>query len=149
MKKEIEYILSEPIKYHHKGQELETDKLILYSPSANQRKNAFKLAQLLSRALKSCMSLADMNKNRESINDDTEMDANAIVNLILMSDIEIEEFINIFEMLLLNGIAKLDGQENLTKTLIDRLSFDDLKNLLGEYIANFLSFSGTTQMKNK
>ena len=47
------------------------------------------------------------------------------------------------------GIALIDGEQKFNNELINRLSIDDLEDMLGEYMINFTLASSLNRLKEK
>lgn len=139
-KKEFEFILTEELDYSDSGDAKKTKRLILRAPANIHRNEAYKLRQGLligmteaQARLKSSTEITNQNQNQTD-----EIDGQGILTGLFMSNIDMIEYVELFERLLLNGCCLVDGKINLTSGILKKIPIDDEERLLGEYIANFI-----------
>jgi hypothetical protein len=142
LKKEFDFLLQDEIIYSDgQGNAVKTKKLFVKAPSPKQKKYAYKLQQKFMQALKG--NLADMQKNNsssaaESKSDSEKLDGSAIITALLMSNVDINDFMDDLKCLLTSGSCLIDGKVELIELWFEQFGFDDQEKLLGEYIASFL-----------
>lgn len=141
LKKEFEFFLQDEITYSDgRGEAIKTKKLFLKAPSNKQTKYAFKLQQKFMQAMKS--NMADMKNqaasNQSETKTDEKLNGDSIFTALLMSSIDISEFLEDLKMLLISGACLVDGKVELIEAWFDLIGFEDKGKLLGEYIASFL-----------
>jgi hypothetical protein len=157
IKGEIEYILSTPIKYGHtdsktggKGTDEEAISVILYAPSVNQMKHAGKLKQFVMQAMGQGSKASSEGKTTASNTEkEVEVTGDDFVMMLTSSDVDYVEAMESFNALLCSGAGKLEGKQNLTSLLIDKLAFNDLEGMLGKYLESFLLQSLIQKMKEE
>lgn len=151
LKNEFIFTLSGPLKYSNNGVFEFTNELILKAPSNKQRRESAKLKQGFFRALKSMQdSIANkpVDDSVKPSNDDG-IDADGIMPIIMMSDVDLCEFQDDFRSLLLNDACIVNETIKLTAPMYDSLSDCDTEKMMGEYLANFLLSSSIKKMQGK
>jgi len=146
---EFDFKLDTPINYHKGGSEEECKMLLLRAPSYKNRKTTIKLKQNFMRALKSLEgSDADQKKKTKQSNENP-FTAEAIIAALFMSDVDLNDILDDFEILLTHGCCFIPPEVQLIGQHYNQISENDLTRLLGEYIENFLVPSWMTQLMNK
>ena len=134
--KTFDFILSDPIKYQAKGENTEASLLELSAPAVNNRKKVAKLKQGFMRVINGLQNpdakAAEGKKGNEKIKPEE------IMALIQMGIIEYDEYIDIFVSLLISGVCKVDGEVDITQHMVNKISFEDMEKLMGEYLINFI-----------
>lgn len=125
--------LSSPVDYHSGGENKQATSVVLASPSNKQRRPAAKLKQCFFRALNSFS-----DEQAQDQKDDSKPKGSAILALIMMSDVDIDEVHEAFKTLLTTGCAMLDGEVAMSNHHYDAIAFEDTEAMLGEYLVNFL-----------
>lgn len=144
---EFTFTLSKPIKIAVKGQLEEVNELLLFAPSNKQRREACKLEQGFFRALKSMAD--DKGDVAEAAKDDGKtITGDEVLSIIMMSDVDFDEYQEIFKKLLLSGICKV-FDETFVPSMYDLMNHNDTSRLMGEYLANFLLASHLAKMSQK
>lgn len=134
----LEFKLSTPIKVSVGGDFVETDILELYSPPAKEKKRPFRLRKAFMAAIKSHVDKAGGSGEVETpgSNDET-LKASDVEQMLFMSDIDIEEFMDNFATLIkVTGVCKVADTSFLSSHW-DMISAEDATNLMGEYVAYF------------
>lgn len=132
--KTFDFTLSEPIDYQAKGENTKASLLELSAPAVNNRKRAAKMKQGFMRVVN---ELPDSAK-QEGKKGDEKVKPEEILALLQMGSIEYDEYMDIFFNLLTSGICKVEGEVELTQHMADKISFEDLEKLMGEYLVNFI-----------
>lgn len=141
---EFDFVLGRKIPYATKdGETVDGSFIKLVSPSAKQLKYCTELKQAFMRS----MSDTGSNYTPEQIEDAKRivkdsgktMSGSDIINALYGNkDVDmVKVLINAIE-LFRSGVATMEGEVNLTKPLIDAMSQDDLENMTGEYMVNFI-----------
>ena len=133
----FEFTLKDPIDYQHKGENDTGNYLTLTAPSAKNRKHVCKLDQGF---MRSAMAITDdaAEKPKEEDADRTLKPEEVLALLQMSSVIEFDEYVDRFVKLLCDGVCKVEGKADLTKELLEKISYKDLVKLLGEYLVNFI-----------
>lgn len=112
------------------------------------------VCQLKTMLMKTMMASAKENKdivnenkkkdNKEDKKEDTKIDAEMFITIVTLAAGQDEEFssrfYDVFECLLLSSnICQTDKQIGLDKLVYDQFLMEDVDNLMGEYIVNFLT----------
>lgn len=148
LNKQFEYELENPIEYHDGGDLASSKNLVLLAPSFSQIKRAAKLKQGFFQAIKSFQGdkKQDESKNKAA-NDESDFDADAVLTVLFMGDIDIAAYFEDFEKLLTSGVCKVNGKVELNSIMCSKLSVEDMEKLLAEYIVNFLLPASMRQKK--
>lgn len=146
MKKEVSVSLTSVVQYHSGG-ELKTATMVsLKAPTMKSLKHAAAMKQGFFQAMSAVKS--DSVETKTSGDDDGEMNGEAVLALLYMSDIDIDAFFNAARELMKSGSAKLDDQVDLNDTLLNQLSVEDFEKLVGEFLVNFTLASTLMKMKS-
>ena len=140
----ITYTLQAPVQYAHKG-ELVTGTFVELAPPTSRNMNeCAQLKQAFFRALPKTGAVdVDAEEGK-----DAELTGDAIMTLITMSpDVELASVLVTGRELLTSGVALVEGEEKLTKPILDSMSADDLEGMIGEYMVNFILASALRRMK--
>lgn len=150
----IVHELESPFKYAHKGEELTASFIELRPPTTKNLNECSILKQAVFQSLRSAgkgeevRELSEEDKKaaaEESFGSDEIM-------MILNSSSEVELSVVLATARELftgkHGVALVDGEERFTKPLFDEMSFEDLENMTGAYLANFILASSLKSMKN-
>lgn len=143
--KTFDFTLSGPISYQATGENTQASMLELTAPSVKNRKKVAKLKQGFMRVIndlpetqkKEAQEQAEKEKGKSEAPDPQE-----ILTLIQMGAVEYDEYIDIFVSLLVSGICKIEGEVAMTQLIADKISFQDMEKLMGEYLVNFILVSG-------
>lgn len=150
LKKEFEFLLKDNIQYSDgAGSFTKAKKLLLKAPFPKHKKYTLNLRQKFMQAIKSSINSFSSSNN---ISKSTEIQSENIkgddlITILLMSDVDIVNFSDIFKDLILDGVCLVDGKIPLISTMYDELSEDESLRLMGEYFENFLLPSSMRQQK--
>jgi hypothetical protein len=145
MRTEFNYELESPIEYASKGEQHEAGFITLQAPTSRNLTECAQLKQAFFRALPKTPANTEVELPEEG---DAELDGPGVMLLIAMStEVELATVLCIARELFSSGLAQVDGEEKLTKTLLDKMSQDDLENMTGAYLANFILASALQKLK--
>ena len=144
MDKEVTYTLETPLKYAYRGEPMDGEFITLKAPTSRNMAECAALKQAFFRALPQDGAVeADTTDTG-----DAEITGEGVMTLITMSkDVELASVLVTGRELLTSGVALIEGEEKLTKPLLDNISQDDLEGMLGEYLANFILASALQRLK--
>ena len=134
--KTFDFTLSEPIDYQAKGENTKASLLELSAPAVNNRKKVAKLKQGFMRVINGLKN--PDAKGAEGKKSNEKVKPEEILALIQMGAIEYDEYMDIFVSLLVSGICKVEGEVDITQHMVDKISFEDMERLMGEYLINFI-----------
>ncbi len=137
---EFTFELTNPVDYQGGGQNLTGKTLTLRAPSYKNRRHCQKLKQLFFKAIKPMMEDAKNAAKDKQKGEQGNPTGEDILNIFLISDVDMEEVMDVFERLLLDGICQIDNFP-IPKKMFDQMSLDDMEKLFGEYMSHFLSMS--------
>ncbi len=140
LKNEFDFKLNQPLKYTAEGQNAETMSLILIAPSQKDGRLASKLKQGFMRAVKS-LQKDNVQQSQTAETSTSKISASEIVMMLYMSDVDVDEYKEIFNELILNGNCQLDSKQKLTRPLYEKLPTEETDRMLGEYLENFMMSS--------
>jgi hypothetical protein len=154
--KTLEYRLTQPIEYSDQGEMVPGEVLVLTAPKGNQRKEITKLKQTFFRAISSGNeSLSEeqievaKDKRSESESEEIEINSDEVLFIVMQSSsVDYADFIEIGRKVILGGICKIDGVKTVNAVIVDRLSVEDLENLIGSYVAFFIVSSAMKSMQS-
>jgi hypothetical protein len=146
MQDEIRYELSTPVPYANKGEEVEGTFVTITAPTSRNLTDMAYLKQAFFRSLPTDGAV-DVDVEEDS-NPEGKLTGEAIMTLITMSgEVDLGKVLLTGKELLTSGIALVEGETKLTKPLADKLSMDDLSNMVGEFMANFILASVLQKQK--
>jgi hypothetical protein len=147
----MNFELTTKFTYANKGEQVEAGWIELTAPTVKNAKECAALKQSFFRALPKADPVAvdQMSEAAPEPSDKEEMKGAEIMTILSMSkDVELHTVLLHGRELFNSGVAMIDGEIKLTKPLIDLMSMDDLENMTGEYLANFILASSLKTMKN-
>lgn len=136
---EFDHELQVPFDYAYKGETTKANFITLKAPSVKTPHRA-DLKQCFFRALGG----GDTHTDNPQPPVDTEAKqelptGSEVIQLIAMSkDVKLSAFLEFGKTLLSSGVALVDGETKLTKPLIDMMNPDELEEMLGGYVSNFI-----------
>jgi hypothetical protein len=144
MSSPIEYTLQQPVQYASKGELVEAMFVTLNPPTSRNMTECAQLKQAFFRALPKTGEVeVDAPEGEQA-----ELTGEAVMTMITMSpDVELASVLVTGRELLTSGLALIDGEEKLTKPVLDNMSADDLEGMIGEYMVNFTLASALRKMK--
>lgn len=147
MQDEINFELTEPFKYAVKGEQEEAKFITLHAPTSRNMSQIAFLKQAFYRAL-------PKGQQDDEIKDDTKKKEDDITGEdimdILMSSMDVDlskVLIMAKELFTAKNIAFVDGEEKVTKPILESMHPDDFMAMVGEYLANFTLASVLRKMK--
>lgn len=133
MLKEITYELKSPIDYAHKGNMATASFLTLSAPTSRNIAECAALKQAFFRALPKSGQPSAGDSKQEG--DPRPEDITAM--LASSKDVEYSQVLLTMRDLLPH-VAKVDGEERMTRPLVDSMSPEDLELVTGVYLLNFI-----------
>lgn len=138
---EFIYRLQRKLPYAKGGQMIEGEFIACTAPSSRNMAECAFLKQAFFRAL-------PKGEGGEASASEAEITGEGIMMLITISpDVELAQVLITARELLSSGVAMVDGEQKLTKPLIDAMGPDDLEGLAGDYLANFILASALRRAK--
>jgi len=147
-KSEIEYCLKSPIKYAGDGGQIDGYKLILKAPSGKNIYHRALLKQQLmiafqwmeSQKPKSAPDANATAKPDAKLTEDDIKDAGDALALAIYAapGVDINRVLGEFAQLLIEGACSVEGEKDLTRSLFEKITLDDVDAMLGQYLANFI-----------
>jgi hypothetical protein len=143
MDTEFSYELESPFNYANKGNQETASFITLSAPTSKNMKECAELKQAFFRSLPK--NQMDIENEQD---DGKEIDGAGVMLLIAMSmDVELAVVLCIAREVFTSGVAMVDGEVKLTKTLFDDMSLDDKEAMTGEYMARFILASALRKLK--
>ena len=138
-KVEFQFDLDEPFNYAYKGEQRSATFIILKAPSTRNRSFQADLKQAFYRAIPKDESSREDYEGALDKDSKDELTGEQIMAMISMSrDVSLNNVMIIATELFISGVALVDGEEKLTKPLVNEMGFDDLERMTGEYMATFI-----------
>jgi hypothetical protein len=150
-----EYPLKDKITYTFEGHVETAEFFELRAPTSRNRRECALLKQSFYVALKeqqTSISDDEREKAKDRLNDasdeDLSLDGDEILAIMSMAGgIELDKVIDLAVKLFTNGAAFVDARVKVNQQHIDRLSYDDLESMTGEYLKVFLLRSALENLK--
>ncbi len=151
MNTEFQFELTTPVKYHSSGEEVEGTFITLCVPSYKQMDKCVPLKQAFYRVAASVQDdESDTTNVSEASSDGSELTPDTLLAMFYQSD---EDMVKIIlhgvELFKSPGIASIDGTVNMNHELMTKMSQDDLENMLGAYMINFILASALNKAQSK
>ncbi len=145
---EFNYELLEPITYAHKGNPVEASFITFKAPSSRQIDLCSDLKQYFFQSLKD----GEGNSNRssgESPSQELDLSGSEIMILMAMSTtVKLKSVILTAKQLFkVKGIAQIDGSVDITDIHFNEIDPEDIEEMVGEYLVNFILASALKKMK--
>lgn len=133
MNNSIEYVLKTPFEYSGKR----ATSITLLEPTANIIKHRRRAQQKIMQAIMQSTKNIDKTQAAESVADGVDM-GQAILMMVMQSDIDIGDFLEDIESFWVTGCAKINGADNLPIGYLDKITSEDREAMAGVYVENFL-----------
>lgn len=145
MKTEFLYEPRTKFKYDYKGDIVECQTITLLAPSAKHINETAYLKQSFFRAIPK-----DQSADTSAVsNDKMDFTGEDIMGIISMShDVDLAKVLLTAKELFSKGVALMDGETKMTKVTLDKMPMDELEEMLGDYLVNFILASALAKMKN-
>lgn len=142
LKREFEYSLQVNISIHKNGEKQFANKIKLLAPSSAQRTNRCIIKQAFMNAGKKSGGGDSSGSSQTQTSDDQDIEITNAEQVagMLYSNLDYNEISRVMEAFidLLTSGCGIALEERLTTFHIDQIDSEDLDNMLGEYIVNFL-----------
>jgi hypothetical protein len=135
--KTFTFDLTEPIEYSSGGELVSGTSITLYAPKPSQRKKAMHLKQIFFQAMSEAAEDAKPNDDNAD-KKVPEIEGGMLLVIIAQSKADYVEFIETGRSLICDKNAKINDAEYLTTVTMDKMDLDDMENLVGQYVANFI-----------
>ena len=136
---EITYDLKSAFKYAFKDDMRDAQFITLIPPTMKQHSQAAALKQSIIRIVTDAIRGAGSDDENDSkAKEDEKITSKMVVATIYGSScVEVNVVWEQIKVLLKSGVALVDGEQNLTIPLMEKMSPEDFEDMAGEYIANF------------
>ncbi len=146
MKEAILYELLESFEYAVKGEMQTVNFIELRPPTARNLKECSALKQAFFRALPD----GDSSEVKDDPADVGDIAGSDVIALIMRSEnVELNTVLLNARQLFISNIGYIEGEQKLTAPLADLISLDDLENMTGEYLINFILASILPKLNQK
>ena len=140
----VAHLLKKPIQSAVNGQLEDIMVVDLVAPSKKQLKKSYRLQQYLTQAMLSSQKLlkslsetnADESPEQEGEAKESTFDAQAVMAIMLASDVDISACFDEFEKLAASGCVEVNGI-SINKVQYEKLESEDLEGVFSSYVANF------------
>ena len=142
--KDFTFELTKSFKYAFKGEQRDAQFISLFPPTMRQHSQASDLKQSINNIVAKAVEDAGVEGSEDDDDDDDDDDkegiaAKQVVSLIYVSTcIKANVVWEQAKALFKEGVALVDGEQKLTKPLIEKMDPSDFEKLVGEYVANFI-----------
>lgn len=161
MIKEFTYTLKTPFEYHNSGELTEAQTLTIKAPTNKVIDHVALIEQEVSKSefnlITNLKSIYGEDKFEKLSKDATEsvkekkeesekVTADAILSQMFSNNADMKKCFFALKEILSSGnkekpVCKVDDTEKFTKPMWEEMTFEDTKELLGEYIVNFITAS--------
>jgi len=156
LKKEVIYTLPEGSEFEYgKAGNLQTCAFITLLPptSRNMEECAF-LKQAFFQAVRDQQDRSggkddDDDDDEKEEDDDSTLSGDTIVGILLVSNVNFNTILIAAKTLFTSGIGRVDGEAKLTCPLIEKLSMDELEEMMGLYMSTFILASALQKQKKR
>lgn len=152
MKSEFQFQLSTPVKYHAKGEEIEGSFITLKAPSYKQMDKCVPLKQAFYRVAAAASAAAEDDTSPQEPTDSdspSELDSDTLISMFYQSSEDMVKIILHGVELFKSGIAQIDGSHDMKAHMIEQMSQDDLEQMIGCYMINFILASALNKQESK
>lgn len=147
--KELDFMLTEPLQYHNKGQAEYTNKLLMNAPTAAMTKFTSPIKQMFFEAIRE-NSKTIKNSDEFKADPGSDNELTGVMTEFLLSMVkDIEKLNQLFKDLCCAGVVKMPNGEKIALFVLDQLPLEDFEKLQGEYISNFIIGSLMKRMNEK
>ncbi len=147
---EIIYNLKTGFEYAHSGEMRMATFITLKAPTVSNIGFVSKLKQGFMKAVTSQQlntNAEEMSESKDAISTD-DFSGEMIMTMLSMSDVDYSQYMQTAKAVFMDtGIALIDGERPLTKSLIIKLSVEDLEDMTGEYLKAFILTSALRTMQ--
>jgi len=146
LKTEFKYVLKTQFSYSKEGQVLEAQFIALTAPTSRTTNECAALKQAFFRAMGE-----QEGGDADKVDPDFNIQGSDVMTLIAMAkDVNLPEVLNIGKKLFQQpGIALIDGETKFGNELMNRMSVDDLEDMLGDYLVNFILAASLQRLREK
>ena len=146
LKTEFKYVLKTSFEYSKKGEILSAQFISLTAPTSRTTAECAALKQAFFRAMGE-----QEGGDPDKMDQDFDIEGSDIMTLIAMAkSVDLPDVLAIGKKLFQQpGIALIDGEIKFGNELMNRMSVDDLEDLLGEYLVNFILASSLKRLREK
>lgn len=134
----LTYTLKKPLVYASQGIEEEAKTLEITAPTNKVIKAVCRLDAQLTKALTGLLNQNFFKDSKEE--GKKELDSKDYLFLLGSGGADLDKCYDDLKVIL-RHTCKIDGKENMTDILFDRMEYSETKNLLGEYLKFFLGSS--------
>ena len=145
--KEFIHELLEPFQYSYKGKPQDAQFITFKAPSSKNLKECSYLKQCFFRAAKENESTVN-TVNREEVKEEVEITGETIMMLFNASTtVDLDKVLLTSSSLFVSpGVAMIDGETQLKQTHVENMGLEDLEEVTGKYLANFILASSLKKM---
>ncbi len=143
---EFKYVLKNPFSYSKDGQVIDAQFIALTAPTSRTTTECAALKQAFFRAMGE-----QEGGDADKVDPDFNIEGSDIMTLIAMSKgVDLPDVLDIGKKLFQQpGIALVDGETKLGNELMNRMSVDDLEDMLGDYLVNFILAASLKRLRDK
>jgi len=146
-KTEFQYVLKTPFSYAHKGETINAKFVVLKAPTSRTTDECAALKQAFFRA----MSDTEGSGGSGEADPDMKIEGSDVMAMLAMAkNVDLPEVMNVAKKLFQqSGIALIDGETKFGNELMNRMSVDDLEDMIGDYMVNFILASSLKRLREK
>jgi len=145
--KQIEVSLNDPIEAHIRGEAQECEVVVLTAPASKHRSQVARIKNFCAYHVDKHITARATPDDKGGKpapakgGDDEKFTGETLMTILALAQIEdenaMETVYNLFQKIIVDGCGSVHG-ETLNAHLFDKLSFDDMERMFGEYVVTFL-----------
>ena len=145
---EVMYELKSSFEYAHKGDQRKAEFITLKAPTVENVGYVAKLKQGFMQAINGQKNKSQIDTSADDSGGIDDLSGEMIMTMLSMSDIDYAAYLQTAKAVFSDtGVAMVDGEEPLKKTLMSKMSVDDLEAMTGEYLKVFILTSALKMMQ--
>lgn len=137
---EINVPLTTQVKYHNKGEDAEAQFIMMAAPTSKNMVECAIIKQCFTQAAVAVSKDAEGSSSDKEDKDDSGVNPKDIIQMMFASTTDMNK-LWVSAKVLFKDVVLFEGEVKASVPLIDKISIDDLQNMLGEYLVNFIAAS--------
>lgn len=140
VKSEFIYELKTKFEYAYKGNQQEAQFITFKAPTLKNRESCAKIRQIFTKVFMEGAEKYRNSQRQEPAAETKEADLTGqdYIHALYASDQSAPEVLDLFVNILKSDRALIDGETRFTDSLLEKLSIEEIEEMTGEYVSNFI-----------
>lgn len=138
VKSEFIYELKTKFEYAYKGNQQEAQFITFKAPTLKNRESCAKIRQIFAKAFFALTNEKRSSQEGESAAEASNPTGQDFIHVLYASDQSAPEFFDLFVDILKTDRSLIDGETRFTDSLLEKLSLEEIEEMAGEYVSNFI-----------